>query len=1048
MRRTALPLLMLLAAAALGAFIFWPEGEPKPLEEFEADPVAQEEELQEAQLGREQREAQQEETRELQESWSNSPEANSSELLAAVQAGGPAKVRAVDQSGALLVPATFLARDRAGKLVWLNAPEGELSLDRLNRFAAVAAFAAGHWSSPTAIASSYSNENLDLRADKAAAHLTVSLSLAGAGPEPQATCLFRRLPPGTQPDLAILFGGEPEEEVWEAYVDDSGIGEDSSLFSDAFSEFNPASPRAQVVAGQFELRDLPPGLMKLDLSSPLGVPVSEIVELEPGETEIVEVSLVEGGWLEGRIVTVTQEGFAGAVIGTLSQDSSYAEFAGERVLTNQLESDFLPAGRFGRSDETGAFRFGPIEPGKHLVMAVAEQMLPARLDDAEIQAGQTTRLPDAVLRGGHAIAVLARSQLDGSVLDEIQVSWKSGEGGLLADFEDWNAAGPERDAAGRVLLSNLPFQALRIRVEAEGFAPQEQEYLIEASMWFPDSSPAELTFNLIAGHRLAGRVLDTAGNPAVDAEVAVIAGNADANPFALFAGVQVGDLPNQRTDESGGFSFDNLPPAEYRVIARNEVDAPAISEAVDLESVPSARVDLQLSPAATVRVEYTPSEDGKFDGALVTLLQTELNIPMRRSTDAEGIVEFMALPAGNYNLNVLPAEAISETDPGANVDLSMQFFALAEGERKVVQIGEGLNTATLAGQLTQNGQAVAGISLTVITDGGVKVRKTDKEGRFTFEALPVGPVTWFAGPGQSPAYAGTFVLESGENELVYELPGGGLEVTVRSASDGAPATGVPVTATTTDSRLGNPVMALTDTEGIARFQFLAEGNYLVAAGSAAMPLFSSSNGLGTKSIDVAVGSGLAHASIDLEEGATFKIRALDANGQAVAGASMFYLTEQGRPLSGLSMSGTNSKGVAQLTDLPAGPGRILVKHPTAGQLEFEINLTAGQLDKREIRLEAGVTLYLTVRGETGEQMPGIMAVLRNERGARITMTFSMRDAQEFNQSYFGGTEQKLGPVAPGRYTLELFRLGGTLVEQTIDIPEGVAELRRTVTYKE
>jgi hypothetical protein len=162
---------------------------------------------------------------------------------------------------------------------------------------------------------------------------------------------------------------------------------------------------------------------------------------------------------------------------------------------------------------------------------------------------------------------------------------------------------------------------------------------------------------------------------------------------------------------------------------------------------------------------------------------------------------------------------------------------------------------------------------------------------------------------------------------------------------------------------------------------------------------------------------------------------------------MFYLDDRGIPMSALSMQGTNSKGVAELKGLPAGPGRILLKHPTVGQKEIAINLTSGELSKQEVRLDPGVVVWLKVIDASGGPAAGVFATLKDERGVRISMLFSMQDAQAANQSYFAGLEQRLGPVAPGRYTVEYFRLGGKIVREEIVVPASSPEMRRTLVYK-
>jgi hypothetical protein len=290
------------------------------------------------------------------------------------------------------------------------------------------------------------------------------------------------------------------------------------------------------------------------------------------------------------------------------------------------------------------------------------------------------------------------------------------------------------------------------------------------------------------------------------------------------------------------------------------------------------------------------------------------------------------------------------------------------------------------------------------------------------------------------------MIEAGENRFDHDLPTGGLEVRVVRESDGTPLAGTPVTATSDDS-LGNPIMTMTDSEGVALFRFLQSGPYKVSAGHGAMPMFGGDPTIGSRILMAQVGNQREKLEIRLAEAATFRVRALDQAGNPLPGVSMFYLDDHGQPLSVLSMKGTNSKGVAELTGLPAGPGRILLKHPSAGQKEISVNLSAGELSKQEVRLDAGVIVWLKVIDASGGPAAGVFATLKDDRGVRISMLFSMQDAQAANQSYFAGLEQRLGPVAPGRYTVEFFRLGGKIMREELTVPANSPEIRRTLVYK-
>jgi hypothetical protein len=872
----------------------------------------------------------------------------------------------------------------------------------------------------------------------------VQIELQGVGPVEDGVCLYAYRENRPTETFEDIFNPSDEVEEVTAWVDQSGLGRDNSLFTDAFRVSDEKDPRGQSQAGIVQLRDLPAGHYQLRCSSSQGVEKTEWVTLEPGTQQQSRIVLVHGGFLVGRMFGPDPKLPPEARVAASATDAAFAELVGERQILQALEWASVDGRRVAQPDAAGNYRLGPIAPGKHLVMGQAEGLRPARAGEVVVRAGLDSRVPDLRLVAGHAIAILVRNAVNGEVLTDAEVFWRASGEGFLAGAAEWRGT-EEIDAAGRHILRNLPFQTIEIEARSAGFAALRQEYLMPKENWIPSAKLALMEFPLEAGRSIRGQVLGPQGQAIANAQVRVGLAEELGSISGIF-GLMNGEGPSASSDQEGRFAIDFLPRGNYIVYAQDDLHAPGQSAEVDLNELESAEVTVKLASAGSLLVRYLDEEGKPGVGMLVIVTHLVKLAPAQQTTDENGEASFGRLAAGNYNVQTIDGGANPEGFATGNFEMGLTYFELLAGENKVLEIGPGLATASLTGIMSADGMPAAGVSITLIGGGNIKASRTKEDGSYSFEGLLPQTYTALLGTGIASSHATEILIEAGDNRFDHELPSGGLEVRVLRESDGTPALGVPVTATSDDS-LGNPILTITDSEGIALFRYLNPGPYKVSAGHAAMPMMGGDAELGAKIFTEQVGSQRKRVEVRLSEAASFRVRALDLDGSPLSGVSMFYLDEGGQPMSALSMQATNSKGVAELKGLPAGPGRILLKHPTAGQKEFPIQLSSGELSKQEVRLDPGVVVFLKVVDASGGAAAGVFATLKNDRGVRISMLFSMQDAQAANQSFFAGLEQRLGPVAPGRYTVEFFRLGGKVMREELIVPASSPEIRRTLVYK-
>ena len=1044
MNRSKLIVSLLFAIIALAAaiFIWTPESEVLPADGDGNNALSVNTELDQAELnGGNPNQTDNQNGREA----SAEAEAPLGPVAASVAKGGSHQIRAVGLDGSPAKPATFLVENHERDLEWIESESGVLTLSNFRQIKSAAAFAHGYWSEPRKVSDDDSTTNIDLALTLAAGSIELEVSREGSGMETDFHCLhrFQDKPQDLGETIAQVLTGpkEPQE------MDSSG----SNLFHRAFRTWDPTLPQTKGVQGHFFLNDLPPGHFQLAVFSQWGVPTMESLELLPGEHQKLDINLITGGQLTGRVVGPDGNGVANATVLFRIPENNFANAFSQRRVRQILEASYSSDARndLAHCDENGDFKMGPIPVGTGVVAAGTPELLPAIVEGVLIDGGQSQSMPDIQLLTGHQVAIRVIDIGNGEVISRPRAGWSevgSELGIFSATTKQYNGE-DDYDAEGRVLLRNLPFEKLAIKVEAEGYAPKETEYLMPAENWNSDGATPTIEVSLQPGLRVRGQVLDANTGEAVsDATVSALSEDDISSMPILLPQFENTPYPTTTSDESGLFVLDNLPSGEYIIQAQHEDFGPTRSELVSVAPGNEPELTILMKLGGTLIAHYVGVDGNSEPNRSIILVHLELGSRQVQATDQDGMAYFKGLPAGNFQIATLPGG----TDPTAvsdgNLELDFVFVELAEGATEIVELGPGLAQCKLEGVITRAGAAMAKKSVTLLGTSGIKATRSNESGEFEFEGLRAGDYSFFAGDATSPAFAGEVHITTGSNTMNIALPEGEIIVTVLKDSDGSPIGGIPVTLIADNTR-GGAIPIMTDASGVATFSDIVDGTYRISAGSSSMPIFGGDPALGSKMADVTVSNQSVSIEIRLEEGATFRARVVGPDNALIAGANMFYLRADGNALSGLSMTPSNSKGVMELEGLPAGPGIILVRHPEFGQAEINVNLTAGELSKQQITLQSGATIYVQVTDESDRPKAGIFATLVDSRGVRVSMLYSIQEAQSINQAYFSGQEQRMGPLTPGSYTLQLFRPGGKIVEYPVDIPIDTAELHLRYVYK-
>ncbi len=305
-----------------------------------------------------------------------------------------------------------------------------------------------------------------------------------------------------------------------------------------------------------------------------------------------ELVLTRSGHVSGRVVDAE-----GAPVPGILLEARYEASADDLLPSFRTDAE----GRFRITRQGhGRMRIRGVDPATR--RAVASDVLEAPSDDVVLTLpGKPGRMPprirvrvvDAVSGRPVAGARLAVAATRRTATDP-RPPYLPAAGGPW-DFGDC----PTTDAEGRVVLDVAPITSPRaeLRVRSTGHAA-----------WFGDvelgDRTAEIEIRLQREAIVAGRVVDSAGEPVVGADVLWLQrGAAD--------GVQIGFVgglaPNAaRTDAAGRYELRGLPRAELDVLASAPGLGSSSAAFLDMGSEPRAVADLELPAGREIVLRLPP----------------------------------------------------------------------------------------------------------------------------------------------------------------------------------------------------------------------------------------------------------------------------------------------------------------------------------------------------------------------------------------------------------------------------------------------------------
>ena len=400
----------------------------------------------------------------------------------------------------------------------------------------------------------------------------------------------------------------------------------------------------------------------------------------------LDIELLPGAVFAGRVVDEAGNPIAGAAVNSMSL-------------------------AFGtETDAAGKFAFGGAAPGEEHGLTVTR----AGFQPAMVGASAGGAPVEIVLRPGLAMTVRVVGDR-GEALAGARVGVQS------VSFLPMVNRG-YTDAEGRLLISDLPANTIRVKADKPGFVSAHME---------PDLRDlrGELLLVLRTSRTIGGRVLDSKGQPVVGAFVRGQLRTADGQLQAVGR--------EARSDTAGGFILGELPPEPCIVMAERDGRRSSLP---DVTGTPTDLV-VRLEPAASVAGRVVDGITGAPVAAFTIALVADHEVhPLQhvepvRFTNADGsfrITHWQLQPGGSLFVDVSAAGYAPQRIPGvALVD--------APRDQHVIRLHAGTTVRGVVRDAVSGAPVPATEVVLQSGDGpDTTVAFTDAEGRFELRCVPPG----------------------------------------------------------------------------------------------------------------------------------------------------------------------------------------------------------------------------------------------------------------------------------------------------------------------
>lgn len=802
---------------------------------------------------------------------------------------------------------------------------------------------------------------------------------------------------------------------------------------------------------------------------------SEALEVLEGQSvRGIELVLEAGGRITGRVRW---------------PDGSPA--AGAEVRAAKLRQNWLETQAEARSEADGRFMLGGLEQGPFEVFAslaprdaleptgreLAKQEARAALSNRararglfmDQRPGVWTASVTGVALGTPELVLTLQEPLPvhGIVVDDAGAPVRSfsvaahPSGGASGSPEAREESFESDDGTFTLAVARAGDWSFRASAEAG-----EEDRIGESVVLGVPQGSAELRLVLPRASSIRGVVLDPAGQPVAEAEVH-LGESAQEAAFAAFGGTDTRSGPDGRFELASGLRGGFMHATH---------DDWAASEPVALELVPGeALVDvvLRLRVGARITGQVFDAEGKPEVGQNVTCASGAMAAMAfgfggehSASTDGAGRFAFEHVTPGKVTVTALPSEdeLLERMQEGADEQaflsvLSEMRTASVEvvdgGEAHVVLGSKPKQPVRVFGRVSEAGVPLSEKQVFAFAEGGallagMKLATTDAGGHYEFVLDRPGDYVLGVGDGFGQGTGTQFyvaVPEVAELEQDLALPLGRIEGVVLGP-DG-PAGGVPLRLVSSEGTLGLEELSesnrtSTAGDGTFAFEHLQPGDYALHVGSdfgdgafAGSPGDARFGQIVVDGLRVERDRALDGLVVRLARSGTLAGLVRDAAGAPAAGVTIFVRDSAGRAI---SASACTTDAAGRFTYGGIAPGRVSASARSTRLVSgesAEVEIASGETATLELTVSEGTFLRVALL-EDDQPVRARLRVL-DEAGRRVDDLLSMEDLMAVMSEGFSSRERRVGPLAPGKYTLIATTLDGKDAKSAVRLEAGQAE---------
>jgi hypothetical protein len=274
--------------------------------------------------------------------------------------------------------------------------------------------------------------------------------------------------------------------------------------------------------------------------------------------------------------------------------------------------------------------------------------------------------------------------------------------------------------------------------------------------------------------------------------------------------------------------------------------------------------------------------------------------------------------------------------------------------------------------------------------------------------------------------------------------------------DGAPAAGARVTLNVDDGMRfgtflgGNYVETAAGEDGRYELRYLRPGRYAVSAGGVTLGgAFGDSSGSGRavrSGLKVAEGAWLDGVDFRLEPARELAGRVLGLDGSPVAGAAIFVRDDAGQLLDHFSFTTTDAAGRFVYRGVSEGSYSVQArKGESVSKPGDPVRVGDGREESAEVRLEEGTVLLVKVVDRSGTEFRARVSVV-DDSGAEMCGMLTVEEVMQQFGKGFSSTEQRVGPLPPGRYRVTARLDDGRTADRAVTL-SGQTERRLTLRVR-